>query len=232
MAPVSITTPLSAVEARALGCLSEKALTTPEYYPLTLNALTAACNQTSNRNPAMSLSEGQVQEAVLALREKKLARTVVTPGGRGPKNKHVLEEALELDAAEIGALGVLLLRGPQTAGEIKGRGERLHSFRDLAEVETTLARLAGRVEPLVARLDRLPGHKEERWAHLLSGAPDLAALAIDTAPSSPSYAGSGGGGTAAPRADRVAALEAEVASLRAELASLREDFETFRRAFE
>jgi uncharacterized protein YceH (UPF0502 family) len=225
MSPVSITTPLSAEEVRALGCLVEKAATTPDVYPLTLNALTSACNQTSNRNPVMALSEGQVQEAVLALREKRLARTVVTPGGRGPKNKHVLEEALELDAAEIAALGVLMLRGPQTVGEIKSRSERMHLFRDLADVETTLDRLAGRVEPLVVRLERQPGHKEERWAHLLSGAPDLTALVSD----------SGGGHIAAggvPRVDRIGALEAEVARLRSDLEALQEAFETFRRAFE
>jgi uncharacterized protein YceH (UPF0502 family) len=229
MAPVSITTPLTAQEARALGCLIEKAATTPEYYPLTLHALTNACNQTSNRNPVVSYSEGEVQEAVLALREKRLARTVVTPGGRGPKNKHILEEALELDAADLAVLGVLLLRGPQTVGEIKGRSERLHPFRDLRAVEATLAALAGRGEPLVARLERQPGHKEERWAHLLSGAPDLTALAFDGGGGA-----SGGSGVSgrSERADRVAALETEVATLRTELAALRQDFEEFRRAFE
>jgi uncharacterized protein YceH (UPF0502 family) len=232
MAPVFITTPLTAVEARALGCLVEKAATTPEYYPLTLNALTAACNQTSNRNPVMHVSEGEVQEAVLALREKKLARTVVTPGGRGPKNKHVLDEALEVSVAELAVLGVLLLRGPQTVGEIKGRSERLHAFRDLTEVEATLDALAGaagRVQPLVVRLERQAGHKEERWAHLLSGEPDLTALAFDGGGGG-SARGDGGGGSA--RSDRIAALEAEVAQLRGELAALREAFESFRRDFE
>jgi len=228
VAPVFITTPLTAVEVRALGCLVEKAATTPEYYPLTLNALTTACNQTSNRNPVMHVSEAEAQEAVLALREKKLARTVVTPGGRGPKNKHVLDEALEVNAAEVAALGVLMLRGPQTVGEIKGRSERLHAFRDLAEVEAALDSLAGRVQPLVVRLERQPGHKEERWAHLLSGAPDLTALTSDVG----AGGGGAGGGGGAPRSDRIGALEAEVAQLRADLAALQEAFEAFRRAFE
>jgi uncharacterized protein YceH (UPF0502 family) len=233
MAPVFITTPLTAIEVRALGCLVEKAATTPEYYPLTLNALTTACNQTSNRNPVMHVSDSEVQEAVLALREKKLARTVVTPGGRGPKNKHVLEEALELSAADVAALGVLMLRGPQTVGEIKGRSERLHNFRDLAEVEGVLEGLAGRVQPLVVRLERQPGHKEERWAHLLSGAPDLTALtALAYDGGGASARGDGGGGGGTPRADRVAALETEVAQLRSDLAALQEAFEAFRRAFE
>jgi uncharacterized protein YceH (UPF0502 family) len=176
----------------------------------------------------MHVSEAEAQEAVLALREKKLARTVVTPGGRGPKNKHVLDEALEVGAAELATLGVLLLRGPQTVGEIKGRSERMHAFRDLAEVESTLDGLAGRVQPLVARLERQPGHKEERWAHLLSGEPDLTALSFD---------GGGGGGRSdggggSARSDRVGALEAEVAQLRADLAALQEAFGAFRRSFE
>ncbi len=235
MAPVFITTPLTAIEVRALGCLVEKAATTPEYYPLTLNALTTACNQTSNRNPVMHVTDAEAQEAVLALREKKLARTVVTPGGRGPKNKHVLEEALEVNAAEVAALGVLMLRGPQTVGEIKGRSERMHAFRDLTEVETVLEGLAGRVQPLVVRLERQPGHKEERWAHLLSGAPDLTALTSDVGAGGRLDGGGGGGAGGAggaARADRIGALEAEVAQLRADLAALQGAFEAFRRAFE
>ncbi len=232
---VSITTPLTDEEARVLGCLIEKAVTTPEYYPLTLNACTSACNQTSNRNPVVHYSDGEVQTALLALREKGLARTVSAPGSRGPKQKHVLEEALALDAAGVAVLAILLLRGPQTVGEIKGRTERMHGFGGLGAVESTLEDLAGRSEPLVVRLPRQPGQKEERWVHLLSGMPDLDALSASAAAAAES-AWSGGAAIApsrpAPRDERLTQLEADLTATRDELARLRAEFDEFKRSFE
>lgn len=232
---VSITTPLTDEEARVLGCLAEKAATTPEYYPLTLNACTSVCNQTSNRNPVVHFSDGEVQTALLALREKGLARTVSAPGSRGPKQKHILEEALGLDAAAVAVLAILMLRGPQTIGEIKGRTERMHSFGGLGAVEATLDDLAGRLEPLVVRLPRQPGQKEERWIHLLSGTPDLEALSAAAA-SAAEAAWSGGATAAATRPpardERLSQLEAELAATRDEVARLRTEFDEFRRSFE
>ncbi len=232
---VSITTPLTDEEARVLGCLAEKAVTTPEYYPLTLNACTSACNQASNRNPVVAYTEGEVQNALLALREKGLARTVSAPGSRGPKQKHVLEEALALDAAGVAVLAILLLRGPQTVGELKGRTERMHSFGGLGAVEATLADLAERRDPLVVRLPRQVGQKEERWVHLLSGMPDLEALSASAAAAADAaHAWSGGPSVPrpAPRDERISQLEAQLAATRDELARLRAEFDEFKRSFD
>jgi len=205
---------LSFEEARVVGCLIEKAVTTPQYYPLTLNALVTACNQTSNRNPVVSYDEATVQDALTSLRERGLTRIVYSTSNRATKFRHVLDEQLELDPQELAVLDVLLLRGPQTGGELRTRTDRLAEFNSLGEVEDVLSRLAARDEPLVVRLERQPGQKEARYAHLLSGEPVVPEGGFaEPAPSS-------GGG--ASRNDRLDALEAEVEALKGEVARLRE----------
>jgi uncharacterized protein YceH (UPF0502 family) len=205
--------PLTEVEARALGCLIEKHLTTPQYYPLTMNALVNACNQTSNRFPVMHVEEPAVHSAVRSLRDKGLARAVHAAGDRVTKYKHVLDEALELDAAQIALLSVLLLRGAQTPGELRARTERMSDVESVNAIERILDDLTARPDPLVAKLERGPGQKEARYAHLLAGEPAVpvvpaAAVADPVA--------------ARARDDPVRALAAEVAALRADVDHLRE----------
>lgn len=212
---------LDAIEARVLGSLIEKELTTPAYYPLSLNALVNACNQSNNRDPVMSLGEPEVNRALDRLRDHKLA--VVISGGENKvlKFKHRATESLELAGPEIALLCVLLLRGPQTPGELRGRTERMHVFADPADVVATLGQLAGRPNPLVGLQPRQPGTKEARYVELLSGtvnarpaeaAPVAAPLSADT--------------------QRMQQLEADNQALRADLAQLRADFDAFRKKFE
>lgn len=209
--------PLTPTEARVLGALIEKDLTTPEYYPLTLNALTNACNQKSNRDPVMNLDESEVHEAVRTLREKGLG--TVQSGSRVEKFGHRIGDRLNLGRRELPLICVLLLRGPQTPGELRGRTDRMHEFADLEELEAVLERLASREsDPLVVKLPRQPGTKEARWAHLLGGPVDLTA--------------SEAAHEAAPRTDRIAALEAAIAELREEMRELRSEVDRFRRQFE
>ncbi len=156
-------------ELRVLGALIEKEITTPEYYPLSLNALTAACNQKSNREPVMNLTEDEVSEALLSLRDKKLVWQLSTAGGRVPKFEHNIRSLFTLSKAETAVLCILMLRGAQTAGEIKGRTERMYSFSNLQEVEETLKTLISREDgPFVRELPRQPGKKEPRFIHLFS----------------------------------------------------------------
>lgn len=157
---------LSPEETRVLGALAEKSATTPEAYPLSSNALLTACNQRSSRDPVVAYDEETVKTSMLALRERELAKTVRGAGSRVFKHAHTLER-LGLDDAEIAVLAVLMLRGPQTVGEIKTRSERQHRFGDLAEVDELLQGMAGQPQPLLERLDRAPGQKEARWRHLL-----------------------------------------------------------------
>jgi len=218
---------LSAVEVRVVGSLIEKQVTTPEYYPLTLNALVNACNQISNRDPVVAYDDKTVARALESLRDKKLARVVSTADGRVPKYRHVLDEAFELKAAETAVLCVLMLRGPQTVGEIRGRAERLYAFSALSFVETTLEDLANRAgQPLVAKLPRQTGQKESRYAHLLSGEAEVEERAA--APPRAEAA------TLEVRAEneRIAKLESEVVALREELTRLKGQFEEFRKQFE
>jgi len=206
---------LSAAEVRVLGCLMEKQVTTPDVYPLTVNALLSACNQTTNRWPVVRYDEPTVSAALARLRERGLTRIVYSTSNRAPKHRQVADEALDLDPAARAVLCLLLLRGPQTIGELKGRSERLHPFASLAEVEATVDALAARPEPLVARLERRPGQKEGRVAHLLSGEvvePDEADGDGGRAPTS----GRGGGAGA----ERLAELERRVATLEARLAAV------------
>jgi uncharacterized protein len=210
-----VETILTDIEARVLGSLIEKQVTTPEYYPLTLNALTLACNQKNNRNPVTSYSESQVSEAVETLREKNLAYVFYGSTSRVPKYKHVMPEVMHLNPAETALMCVLLLRGPQTLGELRGNASRLHEFAGLEDVEETLNGLITREpDPLVARLPRQPGQKEGRFAHLLSGEIDLESI------------------SETPTVSRRAGLEEKVEALAAEVEKLKEQFEQFRKQFE
>ena len=211
---------INEAEARVLGSLVEKQLTTPEYYPLTLNALVNACNQKSNRDPVMSLGEAEVLSAIDSLREKNLVYTFHGSTSRTVKYKHVLPNVLELEPPATAVITLLLLRGPQTIGELRGRSERLYEFKDLGEVQEALDELAQRDEPLVVKLERQPGQKDARYAHLLSGKVDAASFPVSNPPH------------AAHAEDRVAKLEERVTSLENELAAFRESFSEFRKQFD
>jgi uncharacterized protein YceH (UPF0502 family) len=206
-------TALTATEARVLGALIEKQLTTPDAYPLTLNALTTACNQTSNRDPIVRYEPYQVETTVLVLKTRGLAR-VVHPGSgeRATKYRHVADETLGLDGAERAVICVLLLRGAQTAPELRTRTERLHPFATPADVEQVLEGLARRDPPLVSRIDRQPGQKEPRWLQLLEEGAEARAAAMPAATTvTPSARAANG---------RVDELEARVTALEARLAQL------------
>lgn len=210
-------------EARILGSLVEKQLTTPEYYPLTLNALVNACNQKNNREPVMSLGEGAVSTSVEHLRDRNLIYVFYGSTSRVPKYKHMLPSVYELEPSETAVMAVLLLRGPQTLGELRTRTERMHEFQGLGEVQETLDGLSRREEPLVVKLPVLPGQKEARFAHTLSGEIDVEALAA-AHPTRSAVAGAS--------AERIAKLEEEVTGLREEVESLKTTLEEFRKQFE
>lgn len=218
-----MSTVLTETEVRVVGSLVEKQLTTPEYYPLTLNALTAACNQKSNRDPVMSLSETEIMAAVDRLRDENLVYLFYGSGSRTVKYKHMLPSVYELDAAGTAVMAVLMLRGPQTIGEIRERSGRMHEFGDLNEVQATLDDLSRRDEPLIVKLDRQPGQKEARYAHLLSGPVDVTKLAA--AAERTSSAGSASN-------DRIEKLETEVERLSSELAEFKAVFDEFRKQFD
>ena len=217
-------TELTDIEVRVLGSLIEKQVTTPEYYPLTLNALMLACNQKNNRSPVTAYDETTVAQALESLREKNLAYVFYGSTSRVPKYKHVLPEVMHLSQPELALMCVLFLRGPQTTGELATRAFRLHEFSGLEEVETTLNSLIAREpDPLVMRLPRQAGQKEVRFAHLLSGEVSIEAIREEMAP-----ARSRGGRDN----ERVAALEAEVETLKAEVGMLKTQFEIFKKQFE
>jgi uncharacterized protein len=212
--------PLSAAEARVLGSLVEKDLTTPDYYPLTLNALVNACNQTSNRDPVMTLGESAVELALAGLRERRLAFMFQGADSRVAKYGHRLVETLDLARPEMAILCVLLLRGAQTVGEVRGRTARMHEFESLEVTEAALQALAARTpEPFAVRLARQPGMKEQRYAHLFSG-PVTASAPAAAEP----------GPVAAPADDRIARLEAETVALRTEVTALRQELDELKRA--
>jgi uncharacterized protein YceH (UPF0502 family) len=223
------------VEARVLGALIEKEVTTPEYYPLSLNALMNACNQKSNRDPLMHLDEDAVRVALRRLSEQFLARSA---GGdsRVAKFEHRLGETFNLDRKETAILCELLLRGPQTPGELRSRAERMHPFEDLSEVQTTLQRLMRREPPLVKLLARQPGMKEARYTHLLSGeVPSAPTENHDIAASRSSRDSTASGGNSSHKnseAERIKQLEETVAALREEVAALKLQFAEFRKQFE
>lgn len=206
---------LTDIETRVLGALVEKQISTPEYYPLTLNALTLACNQKNNRQPVTAYSDNEVAQAVETLREKNLVYVFYGSTSRVPKFKHVMPEVLHLNAAETALLCVLLLRGPQTPGELRGNASRLYEFAGLDEVEQTLNGLiTHEPERLVARLPLQPGQKEIRFAHLLSGEIRVEALP-EALPATPRQT-----------------LEQKVETLVAEVERLKLQFEEFKKQFE
>ena len=217
---------LDEVEVRVLGALVEKQLATPDYYPLTLNALVNACNQISNRDPVVAYDERTVERAVDSLRGKNLAYVFYGSESRVPKFKHVMTEIFRLSPPELAAMCVLMLRGPQTVGEVRGRTGRLHNFADLGEVEATLDGLARREEPLVTKLPRQAGRKEARYAQLLGGMPAVEEEAEEPRGGARESRAGGGGG------DRVARLEVEVEALRGEMAELRQRLDEFQKQFE
>jgi len=208
---------LTDIETRVLGALVEKQVTTPEYYPLTLNALTLACNQKNNRYPVTSYSESEVANAVESLREKNLSYVFYGSTSRVPKYKHVMPEVLHLNAAEVAVMCVLMLRGPQTPGELRGNAARLYEFAGLDEIEQTLNALISRdSDPLVVRLPRQPGQKEVRFAQLLSGEPAQVEPATERS---------------TPASTRIT-LEQKVDMLAAEIEKLRQQFDEFKKQFE
>jgi len=206
---------LHPVEVRVLGSLLEKEITTPEYYPLSLNALVNACNQKSNREPVVSFDEDTVEQALQSLRDKGLLLSVSGAGSRVMKYGHRISEKLNLGRRELAILCELMLRGAQTPGELRTRTERMHRFDDIAELESVIERLP----ELMVKLPRRPGEKESRYAHLLSGAP--AATAEEPQATAEIT-----------RTDRIGALEQEVKDLKAELENLKEQFAGFRKQFE
>lgn len=240
-----------AVEIRVLGCLLEKQRTTPDAYPLTLNALRLACNQSTNRDPVVDYDEATIRQALSRLSHRRWVRLASYHGSRASKYRHLLDEALGLAADELAILGVLMLRGPQTPGELKQRSERLHRFADLGAVLETLDRLIER--ELVERLERRPGQKEERYAHRLGGEEDpLAggpatdgagarvgtAPAVDAVPATPdgsvtavadrAHAGPDAGAAGAPAAAGTRPADAEIGELRHQVAALRADLADLR----
>jgi uncharacterized protein YceH (UPF0502 family) len=200
---------LTDAEVRVLGSLIEKEITTPDYYPLSLNALVAACNQSSNRNPVVHYDEDTVTQAADTLREKKLVHLIARGESRVIKYRHVLYEAMNMGRPDIAVMCVLMLRGAQTVGEIRTRSNRLYDFASLEQVETTLNALMTAVPPLVVRLPRQTGQKEVRFAHLLSGEVQVSNLEVE-----PEI-----------EPDRISKLEREIQDLRRE-------FEEFRKKFE
>jgi len=210
---VAVDHTLSDVEVRVLGCLIEKEITTPDYYPLSLNALVVACNQSSNRHPVVHYDEETVEQAADALREKKLVHLIARGESRVTKYRHVVYEAMNMGRPDIAVMCVLMLRGPQTAGEIRTRTNRLYDFATPEQVETTLTALMAANPPFVVRLPRQTGQKEVRFAHLLSGEVQMSGLEVEPEVQSEI------------EPDRIDKLEREVAQLRRE-------FEEFIKKFE
>jgi uncharacterized protein len=221
---------LSEVETRVLGSLIEKDITTPDYYPLSLNALVNACNQKNNRDPVMHLDEDAVRQALDVLHDQRLAGPVSSADSRVPKYEHRLQEVFNFTRGETALVCVLLLRGPQTPGELRGRSERMHRFEDLTEVQSTLQRLSERQPPLVKVLARQPGTKEARAMHLLAG--DRGEPAAEGWTTAARTSSSGSGSRSAPEGERLARLENEVADLAREVAELKQQLASFRKQFE
>ncbi|HSM87212.1 MAG TPA: YceH family protein [Candidatus Limnocylindrales bacterium] len=214
---------LSDVEARVLGALIEKDITTPDYYPMSLNALVNACNQKNNRDPVMTLDENAVRDALYSLQQKRLAGPAGGADSRVTKYEHRAQEVFNFTRAETAVMDVLLLRGPQTPGELRGRSERMHRFEELSDVQATLQKLMQRTPSLVKMLPRQPGTKEARYAHLLSGDVEGWEAPPEAEPA---------GARRSDGDERVARLEIEVAELRREMAEVKQQIESFRRQFE
>jgi uncharacterized protein len=214
---------LSPVETRVLGALIEKDVTTPDYYPLSLNALVNACNQKNNRDPVMTVDEGAVREALAKLQEKRLAGPAGGSDSRVPKYEHRLQEVFNFDRREVAVVCTLLLRGAQTPGELRGRTDRMYHFEALEDVISTIDRLAQREPPLVCMLARQPGTKESRYLHLFSGEPKEELTGSNTEREAADHRSP---------SDRLARLEDDIASLRRELVDVQEQLATFRKQFE
>ena len=217
---------LTEIETRVLGSLIEKDITTPDYYPLSLNALVNACNQKNNRDPVMTLDENAVRDALSTLQEKRMAGPASGADSRVAKFEHRLQEVFNFDRREIAIVCVLLLRGPQTPGELRGRTDRMYHFDALEDVVSTLDRLAQREPPLVAVLPRQPGTKESRYMHLFSGEAPTEVIRGASAVST----GTPASGDSL--ADRIETLEQDVSCLRAELAEVQQQLAAFRKQFE
>ena len=213
---------LTDVEVRILGSLVEKQLTTPEYYPLTINGLVTACNQKNNRDPVVTYDEPTVARALEDLRDRNLVYVFYGSTSRVPKYKHMLPSVYELDPGEVAVVSVMMLRGPQTLGQLRERTARLHQFANLGEVQETLDGLMRREGPLVAKLPQQPGQKEARFAHLLAGEIDIEQLAATVARPSRGLSGS----------ERAEEFEQRVARVESEIAEMRVMFEEFRKQFE
>lgn len=214
---------LNDIECRVLGSLIEKDITTPDYYPLSLNALVNACNQKNNRDPVMTVAEAAVRQALSSLQEKRMAGPASGADSRVPKFEHRLQEVFNFDRREIAMVCVLLLRGAQTPGELRGRTDRMYHFEALEDVVSTLDRLAQRDPPLVCMLPRQPGTKESRYMHLFSGEPAaVSEISLMQSTRQPVTAAD----------DRVARLENDVAQLRQELVDVQQQLAEFRKQFE
>ena len=203
---------LDAISIRLLGCLVEKEMTTPDYYPMTVNALTAAANQKTNRDPVEAFTETEVLDGINALRELGLCRAVRSPGGRSAKYKHALDDVLEIDGEQAALLAVLMLRGEQTSGELRLRTERYHDFETVTAVEEVLDGLERREQRLVERLERRPGEKEPRYRHLLGGV-GSEALPETPLPDSPNTPSADAGEELETLRARIQQLEERVAKL-------------------
>jgi uncharacterized protein len=214
---------LNEMEARVLGALLEKEITTPDNYPLSLNSLVNACNQKSNRDPVMNLDEESVRDALRTLQDNSLARSVSAADSRVTKYEHRLQEAFNFDRREAAIFCELLLRGPQTPGELRTRAERMHPFDDLSEAQSALQRLMNREPPLVKVLARQPGTKESRYIHLLSG--DAKAVSATAGREVPAA-------VEREKMDEFSRLSSEIAELRRDMADLKEQFAAFRKQFE
>ena len=212
---------LTANEARVLGCLIEKDITTPDNYPLSLNSLVNACNQKSNRDPAMTLDESTVLTALDGLNQLNLAGTASGADSRVTKYEHRVYDTLKLGRREIAIMCELLIRGPQTSGELRGRAERMHKFEDISDVQSTLQRLMQWDPPLVAMLPRQPGTKESRYAHLMSGEVESAPLPVPSHRTAPLE-----------DHDRVARLEQQVTEMRTELDEVKRQLDEMKKVFE
>jgi uncharacterized protein YceH (UPF0502 family) len=220
-------TPLSDIETRVLGALIEKDITTPDYYPLSLNALVNACNQKNNREPVMTLNEDQVRASLESLQQQRLAGPARGADSRVTKYEHRLQEVFNFTRGEIAIICVLLLRGPQTPGELRGRTERMFRFEELSDVLSTLQRLGQREPALVKQLPRQPGTKEARFAQLFSGDVEGFVPGTEVEAHAVSHESSG----RAPSSERISQLEEEVKALRQEFSDLKEQFARFRDQF-
>ena len=213
---------LNEVEARIVGCLIEKEATTPDYYPLTLNALVAACNQKSNRFPIVEYDDQTVSKALERLRERNIVYVFIGSTSRVQKYKHILPKLLEIDLHEVAIICVLLLRGFQSIGELRERTQRIYEFESLEEVHQTLDELMHRDEPLVVELPKQSGQKERRFAHLLSG--EITPEILESVQNTPTASQA--------KQEQITKLEQEIAELKTDFATLRAEFEEFKKQFD